>query len=854
VTVLLVPASRSDAVVPAEPVVVPHPRLTGGRALTRRRLGRHAGRLLDRRDALRTRPGDELLARFAELRSRAQTSGEVRDEDLREAIALAAALAPAHLGLDPYPVQLLGALVVSSGMVAEMMTGEGKTLAIALGALALALPGRGVHVVTANEYLAARDAAFLAPFAGALGLSVGLSRQGASLAERIAAHRCDITYGTANSFGFDYLYDNLAFLPSEVAGREPFAVIVDEADAVLLDEARTPLLVSVLGEPSRLGFARLAEVVARLDADADVYLDPSGSSVTLLAPGVEKVEALLADVLDGRSLYEAFRLVQQVQAALDARFLYRSGVDYLVTGEDATREVVLVDANTGRRREQSRLRAGLHEAIEAKEGVPLRPSGVTRGMVSVQNFFARYPRLGGMSGTAIAAAEEFMEFYGRDVLGVPPHRPLRRVDLPDRVFATAAQRDEQLLVEVTAWHTAGRPVLVAADSVAECERVGELLASHLPVRVLSARDPDAEAAIVSRAGEPGAVTVTTAMAGRGVDILLGGLVGEPAFAADRDAVLAAGGLAVVSVCRFPSRRVDAQLRGRAGRQGEPGSSLFLLSFEDDLPRRFAPSSVRGLLAGADGELPARLAANVFDRAQSALEAEHLAARRSVRQADEPLRAHREEFYAFRRRLLDMPAWPRLVAVVSTGFDRALPARVVVPRGAASESFAERAVRYLESALDGVWPASPEFSALLRERVIADPRLFSALSHPSPGDSRSVVCDALVEVFLDVVRARLADVEAVPEPDRSGIVNWAFGSVVLDALDLVWAGHLEEASGLHADANLTARTGQDPDRIYRSMLDGSFDGVFDRFFRVALDNVARIDKISVTASEPSPSTV
>lgn len=749
-------------------------------------------------------PATDLRDRYRSERLEISALGDLPADRVPSALAVAAAAIHTVTGLDAYPVQFLGAAVVTAGSIAEMQTGEGKTLTTQLAAIALSMTGRPVHVATANDYLAARDAAALRAVGAVLGFTVGLSRVGSTLNERVAAHACDVVFGTAISFGFDYLYDNLAIAPSEVACREPYAAIVDEADAVLLDDARSPLLVSGRGEAHVWDPLRYVRVVASL-LDEDVYVDDARTAVALTESGIAKASRLLG----GTDIYDDPAEVQRVSAALQSRFLLRSGVDYIVTGEPAA--VVLVDEKTGRRRERSRLRAGLHEALEAKEGVEVRPGGVTKASVAVQTFFARYRRLGGLTGTAASAASEFDELYKLKVFSVPPNRPRLREDLPDRVFSTCAERDAALCSQVATLLAASRPVLLLTDSVEDAERLAALLAQCSP-RLLSARDPSVEADVVSRAGEPGTLTVATAMAGRGVDVLLGGNPSDPGYADRRHEVLSCGGLAVLSAVRFPARRVDDQLRGRAGRQGEPGSSQFFLSFEDELPRRYAPGSVAGFLSGA-GELPQRAALPVFTRAQSALEQDDRASRRSTLEADLPLARHREEFYVYRRALLELSPWERAHAVISSGILRRLPSTV-------------ESVESAHSALQGFWPALVDFPSF--ETPIAS----------------TAIAPRLTRWFLERLKDRLAPLADLAPLERQEVLVRLVGSMTLDALDKSWAAHLERAASLHVDSSMVSRTGQKAARVYRSQLEKSFRRVFVGFEKVTAANLGglRLDAI------------
>ncbi len=800
------PVSRTVTVVSTASRSTTFPRLAAGPLLRRRRLSAAAAAAHQvYLDGL-TLSAEEITTRFQSLQDRVAASGDLADADLPEALGLAALAVRNVSGLEPYPVQLLAAAVVAGGAIAEMQTGEGKTLATHLAAIALSLAGRPVLVATANEYLADRDAALLRPIAALLGFTVGVSRIGADVPDRLAAHRCRVVYGTATSLGFDYLYDNLAIDLREIAMGEPYAAIVDEADSVLLDEARTPLLISGHGADTGFDFERFARLAAAF-TDEDVHVDLAKNAVAPTASGVARAEAFLGV----ERLYDEPHLVQQLLTALHARFLLRSGVDYIVVSDPEPR-VVLIDAGTGRRRERSRLRSGLHEAIEAKESVPSPGAGVTRASVAVQNFFLRFPRLGGLTGTASSAAEEFEEFYRLAVFTVPTNRPSRREDLPDRFFAAGADRDAALSEEVGALLTAGRPVLVLTDSVTDAERLSVLLEPFAP-RLLSARRPEIEAEVISRAGEPAALTIATAMAGRGVDILLGGHPAEPGFEHRRDAVVAAGGLAVLSAVRFPSRRVDAQLRGRAGRQGEPGSSRFLLSFEDELPRLYAPDSIAGLLTAA-GELPGRLAGNVFARAQSAVEEDDRVARRATTTADLPLARHREVFYRYRQELLGLSPWERAFAIVHAGLLRRLPDPVP-------------SVEAAHQTLGRFWPATVEFPSF---------------ETPIPA---AAIAPRLTRWFMSRLQERLDLLADLSPQERAEVLIRLIGSMALDALDRSWAAHLESAAALYADSSLTARVGQKPEGIYRSMLEDSFAEVFARFEYVAVANLGGLRLDSVT---------
>lgn len=772
--------------------------LSGGNRSARARLRRLTKSCLAHQVTLEQADASTLRARFIALRSAATRSGTLDDDQLVEAIAVASRASNLALGLTPYPVQILAAFVVASGHVAEMQTGEGKTLSIALAGAALSLPSKGVHVVTANDYLAARDALFLTPLAELLGFSVGLSRPGLDARARSKAHMSDVTYGTARTLGFDYLNENLALSRSEITGREPFAALLDEIDSVLLDDAATPMLVST-ATGNVVHFNRYTDAVTQL-TDEDVYLERSIGSVALVPSGVAKIEAILGVA----SLYDDPATVRRVQAALSARYLYRDGVEYVVSSKDGQRRVELVDPRTGRLL-TSRLSDGLHEALENREGIVSPPPSVTRGRLSVQSYFTRYPLLGGMSGTALSCVDEFEEHYQRRVYRVPTNRPSCRTDHPDRIVATSEQRLEVLRQEVFDRSARRQPVLVVTDSVANCELIGRTLSSLTDVRVLSARNPGEEASVIARAGEPGAVTVATLMAGRGVDIVLGGIPGTLNFDENRLEAIRSGGLAVLSTVRFPAVRLDQQVRGRAGRQGEPGESRFLLSFDDELARLYAPEQMRSIL-DKNAELPARLAAQVFDRAQSRVEAEGVAARRTALRVDQLLGPQREELYRFRRELGALAPWPRAVSVLTAALAARLPERVAT-------------TAEVEQAVAGVWPTATE------------------LTVPALPATRQVIAKHLAELCLDSLRQRLAPLANVPVSERLALLDSTLGALVLDCLDLTWAEHLEDAVSLQTNAQTAARFGQRADRVLRSTLTSSFASRRARFDELVLINTA-----------------
>jgi preprotein translocase subunit SecA len=533
------------------------------------RLGEDFARKTD--DQLR-----EIAALLRErMRERAR-GGVSSDELLVEVFALAREAAARALGMRPFDVQVIAGVALSSGKLVEMQTGEGKTLAAVLPAYLNAAAGSGVHVLTFNDYLARRDAAWMGPVYRFLGLSVGVVQEGMSVDARRAAYAADVTYATAKEAGFDFLRDGLCRRPDDLAHRPFNFAIVDEADSILIDEARVPLVIAGERPGSQTSLYRIAELLASLARGEDWETDENDRNVSLTERGVDRVEAAL-----GRGdLYAAenYLLLIEVNQALHARALLRRDVDYIVRDE----RIELVDEFTGRVMDDRRWPDGLQAALEAKETLPIRPGGRILGSITLQHFLQHYPRLSGMTATARPAAEELEAFYGLGVVPVPPNRPCAREDLPDLIFTHKDAKRRALIAEIKRANVTGRPVLVGTSSVEESESLArELDVTGVACRVLNAKNDEAEAEIIAESGAIGAVTISTNMAGRGTDIRLGG-AGE----AERERVVALGGLYVIGTNRHESRRIDDQLRGRAGRQGDPGTSRFFVSLEDDLMARF----------------------------------------------------------------------------------------------------------------------------------------------------------------------------------------------------------------------------------------------------------------------------
>lgn len=600
----------------------------------------------------------ELKAQTDVLKKRLKK--ESLDAILPDAFAVVREASSRALGMRHFDVQLIGGMVLHEGNVAEMKTGEGKTLVATAPVYLNALTEKGVHVVTVNDYLAQRDAGWMAQVYHWLGMSVGVILAEKSFvydpkfendehederfrhlkpASRRDAYAADITYGTNNEFGFDYLRDNMVREPDQLRQRDLHFAIVDEVDSILIDEARTPLIISAPSVTSGTAYAQFSKVVRQLAKDKHYETDEKRKTVTLTDAGVEKVQKILGI----KNLYgsDNIRTIYHLQQALRAQGLFTRDKDYVVTGDG---EVVIVDEFTGRLLAGRRYNEGLHQAIEAKEGVEVQQESMTLATISFQNYFRLYEKLAGMTGTANTEAEEFHQIYKLDVVEVPSNRKLARIDRSDRIYRTEKAKFKAIAQEVKALHTKGQPVLIGTVSIEKNEALGNLLhKAGVPHQVLNAKNNEREAKIVAQAGEKGAVTLATNIAGRGTDIVLG------------DGVKDLGGLFVLGSERHESRRIDNQLRGRAGRQGDPGVTQFFVSTEDDLMRIFGGDKIAKIMArlNVDDETPIenRLISRSLEGAQKKVEGFHFDQRKNVVQYDNVMNRHRKAVYAMRREVL-----------------------------------------------------------------------------------------------------------------------------------------------------------------------------------------------------------
>ena len=651
------------------------------------------GRLVQRINELEQQfdPETDLIAHTAALRERL-AAGETLDELLTEAFAAVREAAKRTKDMRHFDVQLIGGITIHEGRIAEMRTGEGKTLMATLPAYLNALPSKGVHVVTVNDYLAKRDAQWMAPIYETLGLSVGIIQSGQPAAEKMEAYRADIIYGTNNEFGFDYLRSNMAFTAEDRLQGELFFAIIDEVDSILIDEARTPLIISGASEENTSLYQTINQIPPQLEeqpfddtprvfgepdveATGDYMVDEKNRQVELTELGHQKVEDALINLnllQPGDSLYSSANLglLHHVHAALKAHKLYKRDDQYMITAG----EVVIVDEHTGRAMQGRRWSDGIHQAVEAKEGLAIQNESQTLASTTFQNYFRLYNKLSGMTGTADTEAFEFKQIYGLDVVVVPTHRPMIRDDRNDLMYLTLAEKYDAIVEDIVDCIKRGQPVLVGTASIESSELLSaELNRRNISHNVLNAKQHEREADVVADAGRPGTVTIATNMAGRGTDIVLGGsLEAELAKTPDasaaiienvtanwqqrHDAVLEAGGLHIIGTERHESRRIDNQLRGRSGRQGDPGSSRFYLSLDDNLMRIFVSESIRNMMHKLNSESGEAIEHKMINRsienAQRKVEGHNFDIRKNLLEYDDVSNDQRQVIYQQRRELMD----------------------------------------------------------------------------------------------------------------------------------------------------------------------------------------------------------
>jgi preprotein translocase subunit SecA len=756
---------------------------------------------------------DDLRAR-TELLKKRHAEGTPLDDLLVDAFATVREAAKRTLGQRHFDVQMMGGIVLHRGMIAEMKTGEGKTLVATLPVYLNALAGNGVHVVTVNDYLAKRDSEWMGQIYRFLGLTVGCIVHGLDENQRRAAYASDVTYGTNNEFGFDYLRDNMKFRLEEMVQRPFNFAIVDEVDSILIDEARTPLIISGPAEDSSELYRQVDKLIPNLAAE-DFEKDEKQRTVTLTESGVERIEEMLRDagLMEIGTLYDIhnIHLTHHVNQALRAHKLFARDTDYIVRDD----KVVIIDEFTGRMMEGRRYSEGLHQALEAKEGVTIQNENQTLASITFQNYFRLYPKLAGMTGTAMTEATEFSEIYKLDVIEVPTNEPMIRVDNDDEVYRSTAEKHEAIVTQIEAARARQQPVLVGTVSIEKSEALSAVLKKRqIPHQVLNARYHEQEAYIIAQAGTVGGVTIATNMAGRGTDIQLGGnadmrlrhelaAIADPAareakaeairaeIATAHDAVVAAGGLYVIGSERHESRRIDNQLRGRSGRQGDPGASKFFVSLEDDLMRIFGSERMDGVLQKLGlkaGEAIIHPWVNkALEKAQEKVEARNYEIRKHLLRFDDVMNDQRKVVYQQRREIMATPD---------------IAQTIVDMRGEVIEILVERTVP--KNALPDQW----DIETLKNEcQRILNVDLPVADWAKEEGASEETV----LERILAAADEKMAQKEATYGAD---IMRLAERSLLLQLLDQIWKEHLLALEHLRQGINLRAYAQRDPLNEYK----------------------------------------
>ena len=781
---------------------------------------------------------NQLKEKSAEFRNRLK-NGDTLDDLLPEAFAVVREASKRVLKMRHFDVQMIGGMVLHEGKIAEMKTGEGKTLVATLPVYLNALEGRGVHVVTVNDYLAKRDAQWMGPLYQFLGLSVGVIVHGLTDEERQVAYNSDITYGTNNEFGFDYLRDNMKYDLSQYVQRELNYAIVDEVDSILIDEARTPLIISGPSEESTDKYYKIDKIIPKLQKEIDYTVDEKARAAILTEEGNIKAEKLIG----AGNLYDPanIELVHHVLQALKAHTLFKRDVDYVV--KDG--EVIIVDEFTGRLMPGRRWSDGLHQAVEAKEGVKIASENQTLATITFQNYFRMYNKLAGMTGTAETEAEEFAKIYNLDVLVIPTNRPMVRADYPDVIYKTENGKFNSVIREIEELNKKGQPVLVGTISIEKSELLSGLLKKKgIKHSVLNAKYHEKEAEIIVQAGRSSAVTIATNMAGRGTDIILGGnpagsaremLQDKPEYseeewtkalqeaekkcAADKEKVLTAGGLHILGTERHEARRIDNQLRGRSGRQGDPGSTRFYLSLEDDLMRIFGSDRISGLMGklGMDEDVPIenRMVSKAIENAQKRVESQNFDIRKHLLEYDDVMNKQRTEIYAFRKEVLQGGEGlkSKILSMIDDNIDELLSIYCPV-----DTRFSEWDVKGLKDSVYGIFAMSLDNT----------PEEIAAISEKLSEDIKGSYAKKEAEVGNEMMR-------------------YLEKMIVLQVVDSQWKDHLLAMDHLKEGIGLRGYAQRDPLVEYKKE---AFEMFSELSGRMSTEIVSRLFKIQIQRNQES----
>ena len=783
-----------------------------------------------------------LAAKTVEFRQRLE-QGEALDDLLPEAFAVVREAAVRVLGMRHFDVQMIGGMVLHNGNIAEMRTGEGKTLVATLAVYLNALPGKGVHVITVNDYLARRDAEWMGRLYGFLGMTTGVIVGGLTDEQRRQAYACDITYGTNNEYGFDYLRDNMDFQLSEQRQRALHFAVVDEVDSILIDEARTPLIISGPTDDLTDLYVKVNELAPKLERQmeeeepGDYSLDEKNRQVFLTEDGHAKAEQVLVEaglLPEGESLYDVAHigLMHHVYAALRAHALFQKNVHYIVRNG----EVVIVDEFTGRTMPGRRWSDGLHQAVEAKEGAPIRAENQTLASITFQNFFRMYDKLAGMTGTADTEAYEFQTIYGLEVVVIPTHRPMVRDDRADLVYLTQEEKFDAIVEDIRDCHGRGQPVLVGTASIEDSERLDALLKPlGIPYEILNAKQHEREALIVAQAGRPGAVTIATNMAGRGTDIVLGGnleveLKGLPKglpeaeierhrteWSARQQQVHEAGGLHVIGSERHESRRIDNQLRGRSGRQGDPGSSRFYLSLEDNLMRIFASPRVAGMMQKLGMEKGEAIehpwVTKAIENAQRKVEGHNFDIRKNLLEYDNVANDQRKVIYAQRNELMAADDISAKIAAMREDMVDTLISTYIPPQS-----------------MDELWDVPGLEQALEQE-----------IGLPLPvrqwlDEDDQLHEEPLRERIHEAVKQRYAEKETAAGAERMRVIE---KSILLQVLDHLWKEHLAAMDYLRQGIHLRSYAQKKPEQEYKREAFELFTQLLDKIKHEVVTTLIRL---------------